>query len=54
MTVLKWLLIVVSVGYLGGLAVLFFKQRSLLFPIPPVGRTAPARRRAFRKPKSMC
>ena len=41
MTVLKWLLIVVSVGYLGGLAVLYFKQRSMLFPIPPVGRTAP-------------
>jgi fermentation-respiration switch protein FrsA (DUF1100 family) len=41
MTVLKWLLIVVSVGYLGGLAVLYFKQRAMLFPIPPVGRTAP-------------
>jgi fermentation-respiration switch protein FrsA (DUF1100 family) len=41
MTVLKWLLIVVSVGYIGGLAVLFFKQRSMLFPIPPVGRSAP-------------
>jgi len=39
--VLKWLLIVVAVGYLGGLAVLYFKQRSMLFPIPPVGRTAP-------------
>src|SRR5271155_1856522 len=41
MTVLKWLLIVVPVGYLGGLALLYFKQRSILFPIPPVGRTAP-------------
>jgi uncharacterized protein len=41
MTVLKWLLIVVSVLYLGGLAVLYFKQRAMLFPIPPVGRTAP-------------
>src|SRR6266567_1297545 len=41
MTVLKWLLIVVSVFYLGGLAVLYFKQRSILFPIPPVGRTPP-------------
>ena len=30
-----------SVGYLGGLAVLFFMQRSFLFPIPPVGRTSP-------------
>ena len=42
MAVLKWLLIVVVVGYLGGVAVLFFKQRAMLFPIPPVGRTAPA------------
>src|SRR5437588_11604713 len=41
MIVLKWLLIVVAVGYLGGLAVLYYKQRSMLFPIPPVGRTAP-------------
>jgi uncharacterized protein len=40
-TVLKWLLIVVSAGYLAGVAVVFFKQRSMLFPIPPVGRTAP-------------
>ena len=42
MTVLKWLLIVVSVGYLGGLALLFLLQRSLLFPIPQVARTTPA------------
>ena len=42
MTVLKWLLIVVAVGYLGGVAVLYFKQREFLFPIPPTGRTAPA------------
>jgi fermentation-respiration switch protein FrsA (DUF1100 family) len=41
MAVLKWLVILVSVGYLGGLAVLFFMQRSMLFPIPPTGRTAP-------------
>jgi fermentation-respiration switch protein FrsA (DUF1100 family) len=41
MIVLKWLLIVAAVGYLGGLAVLYFNQRSMLFPIPPVGRTAP-------------
>src|SRR5712671_1181932 len=41
MAILKWLLIVVSVGYLGGLAVLFFKQRSMLFPIPTVERVAP-------------
>jgi hypothetical protein len=42
MTVLKWLLIVVSVGYLGGLAVLFLLQRSFLFPIPHTARTLPA------------
>ncbi|MES5485081.1 alpha/beta hydrolase [Bradyrhizobium sp. INPA03-11B] len=42
MTILKWLLIVAAVVYLGGLAVLYVKQRELLFPIPPVGRTAPA------------
>jgi uncharacterized protein len=42
MTILKWLLIIVAVGYLGGLAVLYVKQRAMLFPIPPVGRTAPA------------
>ena len=41
MTVLKWLAIVVAVGYLAFLAMLFFKQRSMLFPIPPVGRIAP-------------
>ncbi|WP_291866769.1 alpha/beta hydrolase [Bradyrhizobium sp.] len=42
MTVLKWLLIVVSVGYLGGLAALFLLQRWFLFPIPQVVRTTPA------------
>jgi fermentation-respiration switch protein FrsA (DUF1100 family) len=42
MTVLKWLLIVVSVGYLGGLAALFLLQRSFLFPIPQTVRTTPA------------
>jgi fermentation-respiration switch protein FrsA (DUF1100 family) len=41
MTVLKWLLIVVSVGYAGGLVVLFFAQRSFLFPVPTVVRTSP-------------
>jgi hypothetical protein len=41
MIVLKWLLIAVALGYLTGLAVLYFNQRSMLFPIPPVGRTAP-------------
>jgi len=41
MTVLRWLLIVVAAVYCVGLAVLFFKQRAMLFPIPPVGRIAP-------------
>jgi fermentation-respiration switch protein FrsA (DUF1100 family) len=41
MTALKWLLIVVSVGYLCGLVVLFFAQRSFLFPVPTTARTAP-------------
>src|SRR6266852_4798071 len=42
MIVLKWLLLVVLLVYGGSLAVLFFKQREMLFPIPPVGRTAPS------------
>ena len=42
MTILKWLLIVVSVGYVGGLAALFLLQRSFLFPVPQTVRTAPA------------
>ena len=42
MTVLKWIVIVLAVIYLGGVGVLYFRQREMLFPIPPVGRTAPA------------
>jgi fermentation-respiration switch protein FrsA (DUF1100 family) len=42
MTILKWILVLVGVLYVGGVAVVFFMQRSMLFPIPPVGRTAPA------------
>src|ERR1700759_1104076 len=41
MTILKWIVIVFALIYLGGVAVLYFKQREMLFPIPPVGRTAP-------------
>jgi len=41
MTVLKWLAALILVGYLVGLAVLFFVQRSLLFPIPEKTRTSP-------------
>lgn len=42
LAILKWLLVAAAVIYLGGLAVLYLKQRDLLFPAPPVGRTAPA------------
>ena len=41
MIVLKWLVVVAAVGYLGALIVLFFAQRSLVFPIPQTVRTAP-------------
>ena len=42
MIVLKWIVTVLAGIYLVGVAVLYFKQREMLFPIPPVGRTAPA------------
>jgi len=41
MTVLKWLVVLASVGYLGGLAVLYLKQRDFVFPIPRTVHTAP-------------
>jgi len=41
MTVLKWLAAVASVGYLAGLVVLFFAQRSFIFPVPQTVRTSP-------------
>jgi uncharacterized protein len=41
MTVLKWLVVLAMGGYFVGLGVLFFAQRSLLFPIPQAGRTPP-------------
>ena len=41
MTALKWLLIVVSVGYVCGLLALFFAQRAVLFPVPTAARTTP-------------
>jgi uncharacterized protein len=41
MTVLKWLAALVLIGYLAGLLVLFFAQRSFLFPIPQKTRTSP-------------
>jgi fermentation-respiration switch protein FrsA (DUF1100 family) len=41
MTLLKWLVVLISIGYLVGLVVLFFVQRTLIFPIPQTTRTAP-------------
>jgi fermentation-respiration switch protein FrsA (DUF1100 family) len=41
MTALKWIIILVSLGYLGALAVLYFAQRAFIFPIPQTVRTAP-------------
>jgi uncharacterized protein len=41
MTVLKWFAVLMSIGYFGALGVLFFAQRSLVFPIPQRLRTAP-------------
>jgi uncharacterized protein len=41
MTVLKCLVVLVSVGYLGGLVALFLLQRTFIFPIPQTVRTAP-------------
>ena len=41
MTVLKWLIVLVLVGYLGGVTVLYFRQRNFLFPVPLTGRTSP-------------
>src|SRR3981081_1236720 len=41
MTVLKWLVILAALGYLGGLGVLFFAQRTFIFPIPQTVPTPP-------------
>src|ERR1700688_2883309 len=41
MIVLKWLVVLVSIGYIGGLVVFFFAQRTFIFPIPQTVRTAP-------------
>jgi uncharacterized protein len=41
MSDLKWLVVAVSVGYLGGLVAVFLMQRAFLFPIPQTVRTAP-------------
>jgi uncharacterized protein len=42
MTVLKWLVVLATFGYLGALIVLFVAQRAFIFPIPQTLRTAPA------------
>ncbi|MCK1734465.1 alpha/beta hydrolase [Bradyrhizobium sp. 138] len=41
MTIAKWTVILLVTVYLAGLVVLYVRQREMLFPIPPVGRTAP-------------
>jgi fermentation-respiration switch protein FrsA (DUF1100 family) len=41
MTVLKWIVGVAALGYLGALAALFVGQRALVFPVPTTLRTAP-------------
>jgi uncharacterized protein len=41
MTVLKWIVIIVALGYLGALATLFFAQRAFVFPVPSTIRTPP-------------
>src|SRR5579871_1684384 len=41
MLVLKWLLIVAATCYVAFVAILFFAQRSLLYPVPQTQRTSP-------------
>jgi uncharacterized protein len=41
MTVLKWLVALVLIGYVGGLIALLLLQRSVIFPIPQTVRTPP-------------
>ena len=41
MTVLKWLASLALIAWFGGLALLYFAQRSILFPIPETRRTSP-------------
>ena len=42
MTVIRWITIILAAGYLAGLALLYLRQRDILFPIPTSERTAPA------------
>ncbi|PIT06378.1 alpha/beta hydrolase [Bradyrhizobium nitroreducens] len=41
MAIVKWIAILLVTVYCAGLVVLYVRQREMLFPIPPVGRTAP-------------
>src|SRR3954466_12022775 len=41
MTVLKWLVSIALIAWCGGVALLYFAQRSILFPIPETHRTPP-------------
>src|SRR3954447_22002211 len=41
MTILQWIAFLLAAVYCAGLVVLYVRQREMLFPIPPVGRTAP-------------
>jgi fermentation-respiration switch protein FrsA (DUF1100 family) len=41
MTVLKWIVALVALGYLGGVVVMFLAQRSFIYPVPQNFRTAP-------------
>lgn len=42
MTALKWIAVLLALGYLGGLVALFLAQRSFIYPVPQTFRTAPA------------
>lgn len=41
MTVLKWVVIVVAIGYAAGIAALYLMQRAFIFPIPQTARISP-------------
>ncbi len=41
MTVLKWLVIIASFGYLCAVAAVFLAQRAIIFPVPTTARTTP-------------
>jgi uncharacterized protein len=41
MSIFKWLVVFVPIAYVGGVVVLFFVQRALVFPIPETVRTSP-------------